>query len=285
MTPIHNPELGGGGAGLLVRRDAACAEIWYPAAPPATVTSGAGAWVWGAPVVLGSPGQDFILSYLHVVNYSSAAALIDSTVELYHGPDTADRLDAARELAPFYNPGPTSAWALPLSQMARWPVSPQYENIRARAATDSLVAYDFEVMILGWLGSLPPFATLTPAASLYGRWYPANSGAAYIASTAGAGWAFGASTTVLASATNDMLVVGLESLNSLAHLLDPMTLWQIGYGPNLSETWCATVSMGRTWNTRWIWPPIHVQAGERLAVRSADTVAGIRGCRVKAYLI
>ena len=282
MTPLYNPVAGAGG-GLLVRRAAACAEAAFPAPEPAIVTSGAFVWVFGLWVDLGTPAQDLVLNYIHIANDSQAAALVDSTVELAYGPSWT-LLDAARELAPFYLPGATTVWALPLSQMCQPVRSPAGQTIKVHAATASATPYNFEVMVLGWLGGLPAFDAIALAAIAGpGRWYPANTGAGSLVTTTGTYPLYGNPAVVVNPAPNDMLVVGLESYPTTVYLLDPGTLWQIGYGPAGSETYCATTLAGHTWNERWIWPPVLVRAGERLVVRSSDTGAFGRVCRVKVY--
>lgn len=270
-------------AGLLVRRDAACAEVFLPAAPPATVTSGAGAWVFGSWVSLGSSAQVLVPSYVHIVNYAQAVGLVDSSAELAYGAGYTP-LDAMREMAPFFNPGVNTVWALPLSMMCRPIAVPANETIYARLADSSVTAYSVELFLLAWAGGLPAFETIPLAAVAGpGRWYPANASGAYIFLTSGGGWAYGASASVVDPAPNDMLVVGIELLGVIQYILNPATLFQLGYGPSGSETWCATVSEGRTWTTRWVWPPALVKAGERLAVRAAGAAAMSHFLRVKVY--
>jgi hypothetical protein len=276
----------GGGAGLLVRRSAACAEVFLPAAAPATVISAAASWTFGAWVALGTLAQQLVLSYTHIVNYFSAAGLVDSTVELAYGDGYGGYtpLDATRELATFFNPGGTTIWFLPLSMMCQPVAVPANQAIYARYAANSATPYQVDLILLGWLGGLPAFDTIPLAAiSGPGRWYPVNASSAYISAPTGAGWAWGAPVTVIDPAPNDLLVVGMEAYPSIVWATDPATMWQVGYGPAGSETWCATLPIGRTWSTRWVWPPVLVKAGERLALRAADATAGTRGCRVKVY--
>jgi hypothetical protein len=270
-------------AGLLVRRGAACAEVFLPAAPPAIVTSGVAGWAFGAWVSLGAPAQLFVPSYAHIVNWISAVSLVDTTVELAYGAGYTP-LDCAREIAPFFNPGANTVWALPLSLMCQPGSSPAGQTVYVRAATQTATPYDYEVILIGWLGGLPTFATV-PLAVITGpgRWYPANTYSSGITATSGAGWTWGPGATVVAAAPNDMLVVGLKNIAVVSELLDTGTMWQIGYGAAGSETWCATAAIGHMWSNRWIWPPVLVKAGERLAVRAAYVVAGSRDCQVKVY--
>jgi hypothetical protein len=189
-----------------------------------------------------------------------------------------------REIAPFFNPGQTTAWYLPLSMMCLPVGSPAGQAIYARAATVQGGVCAYEVILLGWLGGLPAFDTI-PLAAIAGpgRWYPANASIATIDTNTGTGWTYGAGFTVVNPAPNDLLVAGMEARADTTHVLDPGTMWQVGYGPAGSETWCATLTMGRTWCERWVWPPVLVKAGERLAVRSAYSAVVSRRCRVKVY--
>jgi len=269
--------------GRLVRRDASCAEIWLPAPPPAYVTSSVTPWVPGNFVLMGTPAQEFVLNYGHVLNFNQVPGPIDSTVGFVYGI-VATHLDAAREVAPFFLPGPSTTWALPLSIMCQ-PVSvPAGEPISVYAATEAAVAYTFEAILLGWLGGLPTFDTI-PLAVLpgHGYWLPSDLGTGSYTVTTGAGWAWGAPVTVVASMNYDALVVGIKTRYSLSVMLNPATFYQIGYGPAGSETWCATISMGHPWHERWIWPPVQVKAGERLAIRATTTSAQPRLCQLKLY--
>jgi hypothetical protein len=268
---------------FLVRRAAACAEASFPAPGAIVVTSGAGAWTFGAWVALGTPAQDLVLNYLHAINYTAAPGLVPATIELAYGAAYTP-LDAGRETASLFNPGPTTAWSLPLSQMCQPVVCPAGQTLYARAADSSPAAFNYEVLALGWLAGLPTFDVrgLTTISGP-GRWYPANTTAAGITVIAAVYPSYGAGVTVVDPAPNDLLVVGLVSQAALSYLLDTGTLWQIGYGPAGSETWCSTSLAGRLWNERWIWPPVLVRAGERLAVRASWYTGGSRTCQVKVY--
>jgi hypothetical protein len=282
MTPIYNPTAGGV-AGLLVRRAAACAEIFLPAAPPAIVVNGAVAWVFGAYVDLGSVAQILVPSYLHVVNANSLTALNDATVRLSYAADRFP-LDHMREVAPFYNPGATTAWYLPISMMCQPQAVPANDHLWASLATSVAAARQVEVILLAWAGGLPTFDTipLAPIAGI-GYWWPSNTGNTAYNVPAGAAWAYGAPVTVNASMPNDALVVGLKGLPVLGELLDNATIIQVGYGPAGSEVWCATSCRSHTWNTRWVWPPVLVKAGERLALRATSDVVKDISVQMKLY--
>lgn len=282
--PIYNPvAAGGGGAGLLVRRAAACAEIFRPAAPPAIVINSGVAWTYGAYVDLGSYPQILVPSYLHVVNDASLTALNDATIRLSYAADRFP-LDYMREVAPFYNPGVSTVWFLPLSMMCQPQAVPANEHLWASLATSIAAARQVEVILLAWAGGLPPFDTipLAPVAGI-GHWWPSNvSNTAYLVTT-GALWAYGAPTQIAPAMANDALIVGLKGLPTTSELLDEATMIQVGYGPAGSEVWCATTCRSHTWNTRWIWPPVLVKAGERVALRGASDPAKDVSVQVKLY--
>jgi len=278
------PAAAAAAGGFLVRRAAACAEVFLPAAPPVVaVSGGAPIWTPGAWVSLGSRAEVLVPSYYHVVNFFSAGGLVDSSVEFSRG-DGHTPLDCFREISPVFNPGVDTTWSLPLSGMSRPVAVPANEVVYARLTVSSATVYQVEVMLVGWAGGLPTFDTIPLAVCAGpGRWYPANATSASVVTTSGAGWGYGTPVTVVDPAPNDMLVVGIEVIASAFYLTDPAAFYQLGYGAAGSETWCATLTHGRTWTTRWVWPPVLVRAGERLAVRTADAAATGRNCRVKVY--
>jgi hypothetical protein len=284
--PLHNPEPPAGGvAGFLVRRDAACAEIFLPTAPPAIVTSGAGIYIPGAAVLLGSHAQDLYPSYCHIVNYLQASAMVDQTVRLKHGLPSA-YFDSMREIAPFFNPGPTTAWALPLSMMMCPHKIPALDNIYAESMSNDGGVYSVAVILLAWAGGLPPFDVIPFTTTfVWGSWLPNDASDIGYNIFNGAGYVYGPSTTITAVMGADTLIVGLKMLAQISMMGVAAELYQVGYGPAGGETWVATSSHGRTWCERWIWPPVLVKAGERLAVRGAGPAAVHRFVQLKYYTL
>lgn len=283
VTPLlrSRPAAGAAASGLYVARRTG-AEIFLPAPPPATVTGGAAGWTFGAWVSLGTPSNDLILSGISVTT-AGLVGNMSGVIELaYGGSYTA--LDATRNVVPFFNPGPTTLFFSSLSTVSRPVTVPAGETLYARAAQSAAGAVAFGVFVVGWDSALPTWEELAAnVAAGPGRYYPSNVNPGGLAVMSGAGWAYGASSTVVDPAPNDMLAYQILTAGSIGDLLDTATLFQLGFGASGAETWCATVPHAHEYLTQLIHPPVLVRSGERLAVRSADAAAQPTGVLVKVY--
>lgn len=272
---------GGGGATTHWARRAG-AEIFLPAAAgPVAVTSGA-AWTFGGWTAIGTPAADFYLSQLMAFLSVVPATLAKLLVEFGYGAGPA-ALDATRLETCVVDPTADASGWLDLSTRSRPTRVPAGAAVSARAWS-SRAADVFDCMVVGWSGSYPVWSAL-PSNTVVGpgRYYPTNVSTAGVAVVAGAWGAWGAPVAVVAAAPNGLLVTQVIQLGVMANVLSTGVAYQLGFGPAGSETWCATVLTAHAGRAPWIWPPVWVQAGERLAVRAQGNAAGLRQCLVRVH--
>lgn len=278
--------VGGAGPTGLYEARRSGAEIFLPSTgAPISVTSAAAAWTFGAWAAIGTPANDFILSAIHAAKYGPAAVLDGYVVELAYGA-TRTALDATRHILTVSDPTADAAGASYYGCNCRPVRVPAGQPIYARLATSSAAAMTLEVWVTGWDSALPSWVELpSNLVAGPGRHYPSNTYSTGLIVPTGAGWSYGASTTVVAPAPYDMLVVRLISGQSIMNLIDTARAFQIGYGSPGSEIWCATIPSGRMYFTPCIDPPVWVKAGERLAIRGCGAGAFNYVLLVKVYYL
>jgi hypothetical protein len=286
VTPLLRSKSAPGGAvsvpRYLARRTGA--EILLPAAgAPITVTSGVGAaWTFGAWTLIGTPANDFYLSHAHVAYVETLAAIQSLLLELSrtaaHTP-----VDATRYPMGVSDPTGDSVAYFPLDYTARPQLIPAGQAVYGRSAIQGGLARDFRTLLVGWDTAMPVWTALASGiVTGPGRYYPSNT-AGQITVACGGAWVPGNSVTVVDPAPNDMLVTDVILLASAGMGALSAAAVQVGYGPNLGETWCATVPLGNVCSPWYIHPPVLIRAGERLAMRGARNVAGNVFVLVKVY--
>ena len=258
------------------------AEIWLPATGgPVTLTSGARS-VFGNWTAIGTPAADFYLSHLMVHSMSIPTNLCMEVVEFGYGAGPT-ALDVTRIYTSLVDPTADAVGYMELDCRSRPTKVLSGVPVSARAYS-GVAAMEFECMVAGWDASYPVWDAL-PVNTVAGpgRFYPSNTYVNGIVVVAGAWGTWGTAKQVVASAPNDMLVTQLMQTYYNQNLLVGAVAYQIGYGPAGSETWCATLLAGRVSRAPWVWPPVWVKAGERLAVRAQDPGAGTHPFVLKVH--
>jgi len=275
------PAAGAGGATThWARRDGA--EIFLPTTGgPIAVTSGAintfGAWT-----AIATPANDFYLSHLLVFLSVIPAALARLVVEFGYGAGPT-ALDVTRLDTNVVDPTADAAGYIELHLRSRPTLVAASQQIQARAYS-SRAADAFACMVAGWDTSYPTWTAL-PANTVAGpgRYYPSNTSTTGILANAGAWGTWGTAVTVVDPAPNDMLVTQLLQVATAANVISTGVAYQVGYGAAGSETWCATLLTGHASRAPWVWPPVWVKSGERLAARAQANAAGYRPCLLKVH--
>jgi hypothetical protein len=273
---------GGGGAGLFLARRGN-AETWLPlTGGPVTVTSGASPNTFGDWASLGTPASDFYTSHLWACLANLPTQLGSVLAQFAYGADPAP-LDASRSAVTLTDPTADASGYLALPLPCRSGKIPAGQELRARAWA-TIASRQLQVMVAGWLDAYPEWTPL-PANTVVGpgRYYPSDSATSGV-SVASATWgSWGAVATVVDPAPNDLLVTEVIFIPSTSAVLLPVWALQLGYGPAGSEVWCATPLHGHGAPSPWIWPPVWVKAGERLAVRAQGPSAANRQILVKVH--
>lgn len=259
-------------SGALVARRGP-AEIWLPGAgTPPVVTSAAAGWAFGAWTAIGTPVNDFFVSAWMDVWENAPFAITASVTEYAYGAARTP-IDAYRNCSIGNDPTADGVMLTNFHSVGHFPRVPAGETAYARLATQETTAQSHRVALIGFDGSLPTFEDLTSPVAGNGRYLPSNLGGTGLTVAVGGSWFYGPSTTVLASAPNDMLVTHIAVYAAIGPFSSIAGLAQIGFGPAGSETWCATHAIGRNLTTPVIWPPVLIKAGERLAIRAARSAS------------
>lgn len=249
-------------------------EIWLPQNATAlsltTGSPGFGAWT-----NIGSAlANDFILTYMRCLWVCNSVSAGVGLVALEAGSGGgATGYAQLRGYGTFQIQGATSVSGWLDFSIAQHPMriaSGTQVQVRGDAPIN---AQTLEVALLGFDTAFPTFTNLPHDVAIGpDTVQPSDTGAGV--AVAGAAFPnFGAWTTLVASAAADMLVywVGVqENLTDLSAALYPI---QLGIGAAGSEVALSTSLVGHVQNNQWLWPPVWVKAGERLAARITGTGA------------
>lgn len=289
MSPLFrrcNPPAGGV-AGYQVRRDATHNEtLLLPGTTARAVPSGAAANAFGAWTTVGTPpASDLYVSHLHQVRPTIPATAGVQRIEWSHGAGNTP-VDAVLRGLIVNDPTSDDLGWMDIFDRAWGFLIPSGSQVYARALCGEVGPIEFNVALAGWPGAYPDWATLpdtsVPALGA-GRYYPSNTGAP-AAITAAVLPAYGAWAQLVAAAPgNGLLVTRITPQTILSGITALLTAYQLGIGAAGSEVAVATVLTGNALASTWVWPPVWVQAGERLAIRAGSNGAGNRSAYVKVY--
>ncbi len=254
-------------------------EIWLPLnAGPVSFTPGVATMsAWNA---LATPANDFYLTHLlasHI--HTGSAAGIDAAEFAYGAGYTP--IDVVRRTHAFSDATNDAGGWYGFSQETRPGKVPAGQQISVRGQVGA-APNAMECMAVGFDGAYPAFASLpSDAVAGAGRFYPGNTG--YSTINTGAAPAWSTPQTIIDPAPNDMLVTYLAAGAAIGDFIASWTAYQLGVGPAGSETWLATSIIAHAQSDGWIWPPVWVLAGERLAIRAMAVSTGSRRAAIKVH--
>ncbi|HYM16488.1 MAG TPA: hypothetical protein VEZ14_13105 [Dehalococcoidia bacterium] len=263
-------------AGVLLARRSNAPEVWLPAnAGPVAFLPGIGA-AFSAWQSLGAPASDLYLTQLHALHvFSGGSAGLDIAEFSYGAGNTP--IDVTRRTFAFADAGNDANGWYNFSQETRPGKIPAGQTAYARGrigASTGPNAPSMECALVGFAGAYPTFDALDAnTATGPGRIYPSNTTTQNLVSGAAPAW--GASLTVIDPAPNDLLATYLMGGVLIGDFASQWLAVQVGIGPAGGETWLATVYHAHAHSSGWIWPPVWVKSGERLALRGM--AAGVIG--------
>ncbi len=281
--PIHNPDPAAAPTGLYVARRDGPEDFLPTSGAPVVLDSSGTGYTFGAWESYGAPDADFYVSTFHVVTTGVWGALEHCIVELAYGVDKAP-IDVTRGTAIVVLPGASTSFYIPHSIVSRAVRVPAGEIIYGRLANSADAVRQVETFLTGWPAPFPAWEELDEnTVPGPGRFYPSNVTDEGVALATGASWAYGDDVTAVASAPNDLLIAQVVSPYGIAQFLTLAAAVQVGYGASGEETWCATLPFGRVSYPPWLYPPILIREGERIAVRAAANAAIAVSLFLKVY--
>lgn len=264
----------------LVRRPGCGAEVLLPNTGVITIVAGTPIWVfsaWTAEEPISA--TDRFINGLYLSRETVPGATRDSGVEWGYGAGPTS-IAFFRNTFIIVDPALDDVGRVVYHVNAFNAKIPAGNALQARVS-DGVGAATWKVWATAWDTAVPTFTPLGVDISTGAtRYYPTNISAGLLVPMAALP-AFGAWTTVVDPAPNDMVVMDVSLGSAAAGVISPSDAFQIGIGAAGSEQALATVVVLHTFHTNAIQPPVWVKAGERLAIRGAALGAGNRNVLVQ----
>jgi len=276
------PASGGAAGYILTRRPGIGSEITLPNNTDIAVTSGTPFGTFGAwTLVQAAQAFDVWIDNFYAFRQGVGKAIGDALIEWSYGAANTP-LNAHRYNEIILDPAGDDAGRYGMMSNTYHTLLPAGNALYARVSEASAAA-TWRVLAVGWT-AVPAFTPLDVASATgAGRYYPTNvaAGATALNVPSAVAPAFGAWTTVVDPAPNDMLVEHVMQAASAGGATGSFWIYQLGIGAAGAELDVGTFPTGNSEMLHNCVPPVWVKAGERLAVRAAFLAVSARRTIIK----